>query len=133
MAKIVIDKNYFTNLPKGTHNLKVHFNDGYAEGQFTVTDKISFTILDVPFTASAGMTWTDWLESYAQASGNGIVWVSNSAQLFLDPRYKPSWSEMSNNPGAYEDLLYDSNDVQQTLSSVIVNGMVYGRSSDCPA
>lgn len=132
MAKIVIDKNYFKTLNKGTHTVRVNFKDGHAQGTFEVTDQITFTILDTTFTATRGMTWTDWLESYAQASGNGIVWVSNSAQLYLDPRYKPSWSEMSNNPGAFEDLLYDSNDVQQTLKSVIVNGMVYGRSSDCP-
>lgn len=136
MAKIVIDKNYFTNLPKGTHNLKVHFNDGYAEGQFTVTDKISFTILDVPFTASAGMTWNDWILSYAvSASGNGIVMYGTEVgnpKLYIDPRYANEWSWNSGGLFSDEDELFDSADTPQTGNLVIVNGMSYGRSSDAP-
>lgn len=127
-----INKKYFENLSKGTHTLKVNFKDGFASGTFEVSDKISFTILDTTFTATKGMTWSDWIISYGQGhSGNNIIWVNHSNELFLDCRDNASWSQGA--PlGSEEDALYDSNDVRQTLATIIVNGAVYGRSSDAP-
>jgi hypothetical protein len=127
-----INKDYFKNLAAGEHSLKVHFKDGYAEGTFEVKNKITFTILDTAFTATEGMTWDDWLMSFCESHyGNGIVWVSNERQLYIDTRYEPSWSQ-GMSLGVEEDALYDSNDIRQTLSTAIVNGATYGRSSDCP-
>ena len=48
-----IHKNYFKNLSKGQHTLKVNFKGGYAEGTFMVDNSISFTIVDTVFTATA--------------------------------------------------------------------------------
>ena len=130
-----IDKNYFKNLSVGEHSLKVHFKDGYAEGTFEVGNKISFTILGESFTATAGMTWGDWIKSYGiSTSGNGRIWVAPLDQgsgLYIDTRYSSNWSQGS--PlGSEEDALYNASDVRQTLNSVIVNGAAYGRSSDAP-
>lgn len=127
-----IDKNYFKNLSNGEHSLKVKFNDGHAEGVFQVKNKISFTIIDTVFTATADMTWADWIRSFGiGVSGNNIIWVSPQNELYLDCRDFPNWSQ-GVSLGSTEDELYDSNDVRQTLNTKIVNGMTYGRSSDAP-
>ena len=127
-----INKDYFKNLANGDHSLKVRFKDGHAEGTFEVKNKISFSILGTTFTATAGMTWGDWIMSFCiGASGNNIVWVSPANQLYIDTRYDPNWSQ-GLSIGAEEDALYDSNDVRQTLNTPIVNGADYGRSSDAP-
>ena len=132
-----INKDYFKNLANGTHTLKVNFKDGHAEGQFEVKNKITFTILDTTFTATAGMTWNDWNLSYGTgAGGNGIIGfgatVGTTKKVYLDPRYKNEWSWNSGGLWSYEDELYDANDVAQHTSTVIQNGGVYGRSSDAP-
>ena len=136
MAKIIINKNCFKNLSKGVHTLRVNFKDGYAEGQFEVSDKITFTILDTTFTATAGMTWDDWNKSYNMgAGGNGIIGFGTTAvttKVYLDSRYKNEWSWNSGGLWSNEDELYDANDVAQHASTVIQNGGVYGRSSDVP-
>lgn len=130
-----IKKEAFKDLPVGTHSLKVNFNDGHATGTFEVGNKISFTIIDTVFTATAGQTWGDWIASFnIGTSGNNIIWVSQNAQgcqLYLDCRNYPNWSQ-GVSLGSEEDALYDSNDVRQTLSTEIINGAIYGRSSDAP-
>jgi hypothetical protein len=127
-----INKDYFKNLATGEHSLKVHFKDGYAEGTFEVKNKITFTILDTVFTATASMTWADWIKSFSiGASGNGIIWVSPAEQLYIDTKYDSNWNQ-GLPLGSEEDALYDINDVRQTLNTPIVNGATYGRSSDCP-
>lgn len=136
MAKIIINKNYFKNLSKGVHTLRVNFKDGHAEGQFEVNDKITFTILDTTFTATAGMTWDAWNKSYGMgAGGNGIIGFGTTVgttKVYLDPRYKNEWSWNSGGLWSYEDELYDANDIAQHASTVIQNGGVYGRSSGAP-
>lgn len=128
-----INKDYFKNLANGEHSLKVRFKDGHAEGTFEVKNKISFSILGTTFTATAGMTWADWIMSFGiGVSGNNIVWVSPDNQLYIDTRYDSNWSQ-GLSIGAEEDALYDSSDVRQTLNTQIVNGAAYGRSSDAPA
>lgn len=133
MAKIIINKDYFKNLSKGTHTLKVKFKDGYTEGSFEVDNKITFTIMGESFTATAGQTWGEWILSFnSGVSGNGILWVSPTANgLFLDTRVQNTWGQ-GLALGAEEDALYDSNDIRQTLNTTIVNGASYGRSSDAP-
>lgn len=127
-----INKDYFKNLANGEHSLKVRFKDGHAEGTFEVKNKISFSILGTAFTATAGMTWGDWIKSFGiGVSGNNIVWVSPDNQLYIDTRYDSNWSQ-GLSIGAEEDALYDSSDVRQTLNTQIVNGAAYGRSSDAP-
>lgn len=127
-----IKKEAFKDLPVGTHSLKVNFNDGHATGTFEVGNKISFTIIDTVFTATADMTWADWIMSFGiGVSGNNIIWVSPQNELYLDCRDYPNWSQ-GVSLGSAEDELYDSNDVRQTLNTKIVNGMTYGRSSDAP-
>lgn len=127
-----IKKEAFKDLPAGTHSLKVNFNDGHATGTFEVGTKISFTIIDTVFTATADMTWADWIRSFGiGVSGNNIIWVSPQNELYLDCRDFPNWSQ-GVSLGSAEDELYDSNDVRQTLNTKIVNGMTYGRSSDAP-
>lgn len=127
-----IKKNYFEDLPNGNHTLTVKFNDGHATGTFEVRNKISFSILGTTFTATAGMTWGDWIMSFGiGVSGNNIVWVSPANQLYIDTRYDSNWSQ-GLSIGAEEDALYDSSDVRQTLNTPIVNGAAYGRSSDAP-
>lgn len=127
-----IKKNYFEGLPNGNHTLTVKFNDGHAVGTFEVRNKISFTILGTTFTATAGMTWGDWIQSFnIGVSGNNIIWVSTANQLYIDTRYDSNWSQ-GMSIGAEEDALYDDNDVRQALNTVIVDGGVYGRSSDAP-
>ena len=91
MAKIIINKDYFKNLSKGNHTIKVKFKDGYAEGTFKVDDKITFYIneeLQAPFTATSGQTWADWIKSFdVGVSGNGIVWVGfDNTSIYIDPR-----------------------------------------------
>lgn len=131
-----INKDYFKNLANGAHTLKVNFKDGHAEGQFEVKNKITFTILDTTFTATTGMTWSDWNQSYGiSAGGNGIIGFGNTVgttTVYLDPRYKNEWSWNSGGLWSYEDELYDANDVAQYASTVIQNGAVYGRSSGAP-
>ena len=127
-----IDKNYFKSLVNGEHKLKVRFKDGHAEGVFEVKDKISFSILGTTFTATKGMTWGDWIKSFnVGASGNDIVWVSTTEQLYIDTRYKPNWDQ-GFPIGSEEEALYDSDDVRQTLHTPIVDGASYGRSSNAP-
>lgn len=130
-----IKKEAFKDLPVGTHSLKVNFNDGHAVGTFEVGNKISFTIIDTIFTATAGQTWGDWIASFNfGTSGNNIIWVSpnnQGNQLYLDCRNYPNWDQ-GESLGSEIDALYDSNDVRQTLNTEIVNGAVYGRSSDAP-
>jgi hypothetical protein len=127
-----INKNAFNNLSNGTYPIKVKFIDGYAEGDVEVKNKITFTILGKTFMATEGMTWGQWILSYNQGvSGNGIVWVSVSNDLYIDCRHDSNWSQGS--PlGAPEDELYNSADVRQTLNTPIVAGMSYGRSSGAP-
>lgn len=129
---IKIDKNYFKNMSSGDYNIKVNFRDGHASGTIKVGNKISFTIMGETFTATAGMTWADWITSFnIGTSGNGIVWVSPSNQLFLDCRYSGNWDQ-GNPLGAEEDALYDNNDVRQALNTKIISNGSYGRSSDAP-
>lgn len=128
-----IDKDYFKKLTTGEHTLKINFKDGYAEGNFTVGNKITFTILGTEFTATDGMTWGDWIESYGiGTSGNYILWVKPITNtLYIDHRYHASWDQ-GLGLGAEEDLFYDSNDVPQTLNTPIINKGSYGRSSGAP-
>lgn len=132
---LTIKKEAFKNVTSGTYSLKIKFNNGYAEGLFEVKNKISFTIVDTVFTATAGMTWGDWIASFNRGtSGNHIIWVSpnsQGAQLYLDCKDYPNWSQ-GVPLGSEEDALYDSNDVRQTLTTKIVDGATYGRSSDAP-
>jgi hypothetical protein len=90
MAKIIINKDYFKNLPKGTHTLRANFKDGYAEGQFEVNDKITFYIGEddmIPFTATAGQNWSQWMSSFNIGGyGNFILWLDNDFNLYIDPR-----------------------------------------------
>ena len=37
-----INKDYFKNLEKGTHDISIGFTDGKAEGSFMVDDAITF-------------------------------------------------------------------------------------------
>lgn len=132
MAKIIIDKDYFKNLSKGTHTLRVNFKDGYAEGQFEVDNKITFYILDETFTATKDMSWSEWITSYGVGvTGNGIVWVSDNRALYIDPRHKASWS-YGYGVGNISELLFDTDANQQQLASIIVDGMQYGRDPRVP-
>lgn len=137
MAKIIINKNYFKNLSKGTHTLRANFKDGYAEGQFRVDDKITFYIHmeeQFPFTATRGQTWSDWMQSFADwnTSGNGILYVSADQKLYVDPLN----NTMSDYYGRYSTgdaslkFINDSWE-EQTLDSVIVPNGIYGTHVCC--
>jgi hypothetical protein len=126
-----IDKNCFKDLSKGTHTLKVNFKDGHAEGTFEVDDKITFYIggeLQVPFTATKGQTWADWIASYGMGvTGNNIAWVGfDNRTIFIDPRtnyfdgYYSGYS-LGNQSLALQDSDYNG----QTISSVIKANEVY--------
>lgn len=136
MAKVIINRSCFKNLSNGMHTLRVNFKDGHAECQFEVKDKITFTILDTTFTATAGMTWQDWSTSYGMGvSGNYIIGFGATpgvTNVYLDPRYKDEWSWNSDGLWSGVDELYDANDVAQYATTVIQSGGVYGRSSDVP-
>jgi hypothetical protein len=93
MAKITINKDYFKNMPKGTQSLKIKLKDGHAEGTFKVDDKITFYIhpdLEIPFTATVGQTWGEWIIATGGASsGNDVIWVGfDSSSIYIDPRSK---------------------------------------------
>lgn len=135
--KIIIDKEYFKSLSKGTHTLKAKFKDGHAEGQFTVDDKITFYIHmeeQFPFTATRGQTWSDWMQSFADCStsGNGILYVSADKKLYVDPLN----NTMSDYYGWYSTcdaslkFINDSWE-EQTLDSVIVPNGIYGTHVCC--
>lgn len=135
--KIIIDKDYFKNLSKGTHNIKVNMRDGYAEGQFTVDDKITFYIHmeeQFPFTATKGQTWADWILSFAGAntSGNGILYVSADQKLYVDP-LNNAMSDYYGSYGTADASLKFINDSweEQTLNSVIVPNGIYGTPVCC--
>ena len=65
-------------------------------------------------------------------SGNNILWVApETNDLYLDCRDFPNWSQ-GLSLGSAEDAFFDSADVRQTLNTHIVNGGVYGRSSNAP-
>ena len=72
-----INKDYFKNLEKGTHNISIGFTDGKAEGSFMVDDAITFYLhgdYQIPLTATKRMTWADWIMSYNMGtSGNNIL------------------------------------------------------------
>ena len=137
MAKIIINKNYFKNLSKGMHTLRVNFKDGHAEGPFEVNDKITFSILGKTFTATAGMTWRDWILSYGQgASTNSVVILQAVSSIYdpkvyIDYRHDTSW-DIGCGVMAAEDELFNELDVPQYGSTVIAAGANYGRSSDVP-
>lgn len=137
--KIIINKDYFKNLSKGTHNIKVNLRDGYAEGEFRVDDKITFYIHQeeqFPFTATAGMTFGEWIQSFGiGTSGNNIIWVGfDNKTLYIDPRsdafgdYSPYASESL---GSSSLLFMDSDYNNVSLSDKIVAGAVYGCSICC--
>lgn len=132
-----IKKNYFEDLPNGNHTLTVKFNDGHAEGTFEVSDKITFSILGKTFTATAGMTWRDWILSYGQgASTNNVVILQAVSSIYdpkvyIDYRHDASW-DIGCGVMAAEDELFDELDVPQYGSTVIAAGANYGRSSDVP-
>lgn len=134
--QIIINKNYFKNLSKGTHAIKVHFKNGYAQDTFTVSEAITFTILGDTFTATAGMTWDDWIKTGGSSTGNGKVTYGMNAIgnpiVYIDPRYKNDWAMSSGGLFSAEDELFNSSDVLQYASTAIVNGMAYGRSSNAP-
>lgn len=136
---IKINKDYFKNLSKGTHNIKVNLRDGYAEGEFRVDDKITFYIHQeeqFPFTATAGMTFGEWIQSFGiGTSGNNIIWVGfDNKTLYIDPRsdafgdYSPYASESL---GSSSLLFMDSDYNNVSLSDKIVAGAVYGCSICC--
>lgn len=135
-----IKKEYFQNLPKGTHTLKVKFNDGHAEGTFVKDDKITFYIIDTQCTATKGMTWRDWFVSTGATSGNTLVVCepgANANRLYLNhvsgaldyrlnvfgyPKDTPSynWANLG---------LFASGDATQQLATdTIQNGFTYGLS-----
>lgn len=131
---IKINKDYFKNLSKGTHNIKVNMKDGHAEGTFEVNDKITFYIHQeeqFPFTATAGMTFGEWIQSFGMGtSGNNIIWVGfDNKTLYIDPRsdafgdYNPYESESL---GSSSLLFMDSDYNNVSLSDQIVAGAVYG-------
>ena len=127
-----IDKDYFKNFANGEHKLKVCFKDGHVEGTFEVKNKISFSILGTTFTATEGMTWGEWIASFGVGmSGNDIVWVSTTEQLYIDTRYDSNWNQ-GFPIGSEEEALYDSDDVRQTLYTPIIAGASYGRASNAP-
>lgn len=137
MAKIIINKDYFKNLSKGTHTLRANFKDGYAEGQFTVDDKITFYIHmeeQFPFTATRGQTWSAWMQSFADwnTSGNGILYVAADQKLYIDPLN----NTMSDYYGSYRTadaslkFINDSWE-EQTLNSIIVPNGIYGTPVCC--
>lgn len=136
---IKINKDYFKNLSKGTHNIKVNLRDGYAEGEFRVDDKITFYIHQeeqFPFTATAGMTFGEWIQSFGiGTSGNNIIWVGfDNKTLYIDPRsdafgdYSPYASESL---GSSSLLFMDSDYNNVSLSDKIVAGAVYRCSICC--
>lgn len=126
---------YYLN--KGTHTLRVNFKDGYAEGQFSVDDKITFYIHmeeQFPFTATVGQTWSDWMQSFANCntSGNGILYVSADKKLYVDPlnNTMSDYYGMYSNGDASLRFINDSFE-EQTLSSVIVPNGIYGTTVCC--
>ena len=134
MAKIIINKEQFKDLDNGLHTLRVNFTDGYSEGQFTVNDKITFYIhseLQIPFTATKGMTWEDWIKSYGiGVSGNNILWVGfDNKTLYIDPRGTEFiGTPYQGNQLGSSSLLFVNSDTleQESLSSVIIPGGIYG-------
>lgn len=136
MAKIIINKEYFKNLDKGTHTVRVNFADGYAEGQFEVDDKIYFYISDsdqVQFTATKGQTWAEWIQSFSgsNTSGNGIIWVSAENELYIDPLYDAfEYADYSNYQTGSDFLRLIAIDTYQfqDLRTVIEPNTLYG----CP-
>jgi hypothetical protein len=137
MAKIIINKDYFKNLSKGTHTLRANFKDGYAEGQFEVGDKITFYIIDTQCTATAGMTWMDWFTSSDTVSGNNYVVVDNTSdrKLYLNHRsgaldYRLNALGCIKEKDSYNfrelALHKKDDDYQQTLLDVIEDGATYG-------
>lgn len=84
---ITMKKSYIASLSDGEHTIRIVFEDGYAESEFMKSGRISFTIEGVgTYEADEGMTWGDWILSYAMSSGsNGIVWVENGTlELYVD-------------------------------------------------
>ena len=128
-----IKKECFKDLDLGIHNIKLRFNDGYAEGTFEVKDKITFTIFGTTFSATEDMTWGDWIVSYGIGAGsNGIVAVvqhQSKHQIHFYPDYQ-GWG--SGKVTDIENALYKDGEVLQYLDSVIVNGGVYGREEGAP-
>lgn len=130
---IKINKDCFKNLSKGTHNIKINMRDGYAEGQFTVDDKITFYIgedLQLPFTATKGQNWADWILSYGfGVTGNNIAWVGfDNRTIYIDPRGTEHFGSYYShyNLGDSSLALYDSSyTVPQYINSEIQAGMTY--------
>ena len=135
--KIVVNKEYFKNLPEGVHELKANFKDGFAEGVFEVKNKIMFYLHmeeQYPFTATKGQTWSEWMQSFPDwnTSGNGILYVDADLNLYIDP-LNP------NMPMYYQQyetgdsglILVDDNWEPQTLSSVITPNGIYGSRMCC--
>lgn len=136
-----VDKKCFQNLAKGEHNIKIGFTDGEAEGSFRVEDSITFYIHSdeqIPFTATNGMTWGDWIKSFgAGSSGNYIIWVGfDNNTLYIDPRC---------NLQEFKDVGYTNYDLgesslrlknmnteeYQTINNLIIPNAIYGCNICC--
>jgi hypothetical protein len=137
MAKIIINKNYFKTLSNGTHNLKVNFKDGYAQGTFEVKNAISFTIEDLPCTATEGMSWYDWFYSSDTVSGNTYVTADpDSHKLYINHKngrfdHISGIAALDKNipPYATPELTLheEGSSTQQSIFDQIKNGAKYGR------
>ena len=133
-----INKDYFKNLEKGTHNISVGFTNGKAEGSFVVDDKITFYLHEeeqFPFTATKGMNWAQWIASYGMsATGNNIIWVGfDNETIYIDPRTDQlgdyyRWYEL----GSDNLILLDTDTYKPVKGEEIIkpNG-VYGTAYCC--
>lgn len=140
--RIIIKKDAFKNLATGSYDCKVKFKDGEATGVITVVNKITFTITGLnssaTFTASEGMTWTDWIRSYGISHGYnnivGLVSKGTSIPVYLDSTYT-AWKNdfpSSYNIGDDEMLLYEDGRTPQFATTVLKNGASYSLDPNIP-
>lgn len=133
-----INKNYFKDLPKGEHNIKIRFTDGEAKETFVMEDEIVFYIHQeeqFPFTATKNMTWADWIMSYGVGtSGNNILWVGfDNKTLYIDPRSDhlgDFYSDQSLGSSTLEFMNMDTLE-KPGLGDIIEPNGIYGCSICC--
>lgn len=128
-TKVMIKKEYIGTLDNGSFYVEIVSNDGVATAMAEKIPEITFKIAGNTYTATPGMTWSQWILSYSMnTSGNNIVWVGlDNKTIYLETRILGD----GNIPGS-EDVLYDEESGNvQTISSVIQNGKNYITSVAC--
>jgi len=126
---VQLKKEFLKTLDNGNHNIEIVSTDGKATTSFTVdkTKVITFKIHNTTYTATEGMSWIDWINTYRISGGNnGIVYTG--ASLWPDDSKRDTIYIFFDN--SYTDLRYNEN--TQKATTEIIDGAIYNTGDNEP-